>query len=118
MRERQSVSAPNSSEDAWVRTQYFYIYVLGVRSRHVVGHAVSRRCTPSSLGTSLAGCLSQLFFDSTTAPSLVFELRLWSWSTYYLAICLRYVMFMHRVRFLSAADTLSQSITLIIVESV
>jgi hypothetical protein len=54
MKERQDVSAPDSSEKARIRTRYFYIYVLGVRARHIVGHAVPRRCTPS---TQLGGGL-------------------------------------------------------------
>jgi hypothetical protein len=48
MKERQDVSALDSSGKARIKTLYFYIYVLDVRVRHIVGHAVPRRCTPST----------------------------------------------------------------------
>ena len=37
------------------------------------GHAVPRKCTPSSLGLSLAGFLNQLLLDSTTLILLIPE---------------------------------------------
>jgi hypothetical protein len=55
MRERQDVSAPYSSEETRIR---LYIYVLGIQVRHIVGHAVPRRCTPS---TQLGGVSESIF---------------------------------------------------------